>query len=104
MQLETITIYCLCADFLAAYDKKDDPQTQMTTEVPSIEMAVARRKNSKRPHPGHIIYLCQVIRKRVETTFSQITCKFARTIHVVTPIGFELKIVFAILACSLFGK
>lgn len=29
MQKQIITIYCLCADFLALYRQKDDPQAQM---------------------------------------------------------------------------
>jgi len=48
-------------------------------------------------------YLCQVIRKRVETTFSQIAAHLARSIHAVTPSGFELKVLPTVLACSLLG-
>jgi transposase len=69
----------------------------------NIELTAARKKNSKRPHPGHIGYLCQVIRKRVETTFSQITEHLARSIHAVTPRGFELKVFLTILAYSILG-
>jgi hypothetical protein len=71
--------------------------------VANIDFTVARKKNSKRPHPGYVGYLCQVIRKRVETTFSQITDHFARSIHAVTPRGFELKIFLTILAYSILG-
>jgi len=69
----------------------------------NIELTAARKKNSKRPHAGHIGYLCQVIRKRVETTFSQITAHLARSIHAVTPRGFELKVFLTILAYSILG-
>ena len=68
-----------------------------------IGLTVARKSNSKRPHPGHIAYLCQVIRKRVETTFSQITEHLARHLHAVTARGFELKVFLTILAYSILG-
>ena len=71
--------------------------------ISNIELTAARKRNSKRPHPGHIGYLCQVIRKRVETTFSQINEHLARSIHAVTPRGFELKVFLTILAYSILG-
>jgi hypothetical protein len=72
-------------------------------DVHRIEFIAARKKNSKRPHPGYVIYLCQVLRKRVETTFSQIDQHLARRIHAVTPRGFELKVFLTILAYSILG-
>lgn len=66
-------------------------------------LIAARKSNSKRPHPGHIGYLCQVVRKRVETTFSTITEHFSRSIHAVTPRGFELKVFLTVLAYSILG-
>jgi hypothetical protein len=68
-----------------------------------IVLTAARKQNSKRPHPGHISYLCQVIRKRVETTFSGIVDHFARSIHAVTARGFELKVFLTVLAYSILG-
>ena len=44
------------------------------------------------------LYLQEVLRKRVETAFSQITMLFPRFIHAVTRKGFELKIYLFILA------
>jgi Transposase DDE domain len=42
MQEKIITIYCVCADFLAAYGFQDDPQTQMTTaEVMTVVLVAA---------------------------------------------------------------
>ena len=58
------------------------------TDVAQVTLTAARKHNSKRPHPGWVSYLCQVIRKRVETTLSQISEHFARSIHTVTPRGF----------------
>lgn len=71
--------------------------------VGSANLIAARKRNSKRPHPGHIGYLCQVIRKRVETTFSGITEHFGRSIHAVTARGFELKVFLTVLAYSILG-
>lgn len=62
-------------------------------EVADLTLTVPRKKNSKRPHPGWVTYICERTRKRVETTFSRLTQLFARSIHAVTPRGFELKIV-----------
>ena len=71
--------------------------------VSNIELTAARKTNSKRAHPGYIGYLCQVIRKRVETTFRQINAHLARSIHAVTARGFELKVFLTILAYSILG-
>jgi hypothetical protein len=48
-------------------------------------------------------FICGVRRKRVETTFSQLTQRLARSIHAVTPRGFELKILLSVLAFSIVG-
>jgi hypothetical protein len=50
-----------------------------------------------------LAFLGSVCRKRVETTFSQLTERFARSIHAVTARGFELKIMLTVLAFSLVG-
>ena len=73
------------------------------TELGAAHLIAARKRNSKRPHPGYVGYLCQVVRKRVETTFSTITEHFARSIHAVTPRGFELKVFLTVLAYSILG-
>lgn len=39
MQEKIITLYCVCAEFLAAYGYQDDPQAQMTTaEVMTVSL------------------------------------------------------------------
>ena len=45
--------------------------------------------------------LCHYLRKRVETSLSQITASFARTLRAVTPRCFELKIGLALIAFAL---
>jgi hypothetical protein len=61
------------------------------------------RRNSKRPPPGWLSYVCQHVRKRIETTFSQIADCFAKRIYAITPRGVELKAFLAVLACSICG-
>jgi len=75
----------------------------LLTLLGSANLIAARKSNSKRPHPGYVGYLCQVVRKRVETTFSAITEHFSRSIHAVTPRGFELKVFLTVLAYSILG-
>jgi hypothetical protein len=70
-------------------------------ETQQLRLHVARKSNSKRPHPLYVHYLGALTRKRVETTFSQITNLLARHIHAVTPRGFELKVFFFILAFTI---
>ena len=72
-------------------------------ELTQIELIAARKSNSKRQHPGYVTYLCQVTRKRVETTFSDLNKLLARHIHAVTARGFELKVFTAVLALSILG-
>ena len=68
-----------------------------------VELIAARRKNMKEQLEPCLAYICRTVRKRVETTFSQLTERMARSIHAVTPQGFELKTCLTILAFSLVG-
>jgi|SRR5579872_4004027 len=70
-------------------------------ENSNIELVAQRKARSKRPHDGCLRYLQSRIRKRVETTFSQIVQLFPRSIHATTARGFELKIFLFILAYSI---
>jgi len=83
----------------AAYNDYD--YEDALREVAGIDLVAQRRCNSKRAHPGYVTFLCQHYRKRVETTFSGITNWFSRTLHAVTPAGFELKIVLTVLAYAI---
>ena len=53
--------------------------------------------------PGWLEYMRVHYRQRVETTFSQIMDRLARSIHAVTVRGFELKVFLTILAFSILG-
>lgn len=70
-------------------------------ETGQVRLHVARKSNSKRPHPPYIRYLADRVRKRVETTFSQITDQLGHRIHAVTARGFELKVFLFILAFAI---
>jgi len=76
----------------------DYTHEDLLREAADIDMQPARKKNSKR----RISYLDerykQVMRKRVETSFSGMTHFFPKSIHAVTSQGFELKVVLFILA------
>ena len=68
-----------------------------------LRLVVPRRANMKEQLDGCLEYICRVSRKRVETSFSLLTERLARSIHAVTPRGFELKIMFTVLAFSILG-
>jgi hypothetical protein len=68
-----------------------------------LNLVVPRRSNMKEQLDGCLEYVCCLSRKRVETTFSQLTQRLARSIHAVTPRGLELKVMLTVLAFSLLG-
>jgi hypothetical protein len=68
-----------------------------------IRLIVPRRKNRKEQLEGCTAFVCQYWREQVESTFSQLAERFARSIHVVTAKGFELKVFLTVLAFSLVG-
>lgn len=70
-------------------------------EAAQIELKPLRKKNSKRPFAAWIEYVQQRVRKRIETSFSQITRLFPKQIHAVTARGFELKLIWFILAFAI---
>jgi hypothetical protein len=76
---------------------------QTLAEAADVQLVVPRRANMQDQLAGWLGYLCRVCRKRVETTFSQLADRFARTLHAVTPRGFELKVMLTVLAYSLLG-
>lgn len=68
-----------------------------------LRLVALRRGNSKRPWPGHVRYLCQRQRQRIETIFSQLSERLARSVHAVTSQGFELKVFLTVLAFAMLG-
>lgn len=72
-------------------------------EEACVRLVVPRRANMKDQLEGCLAYVCGVYRKRVETTFSQLCERLARSIHAVTPRGFELKVFLTVLVFSILG-
>ncbi len=68
------------------------------SEHAEINLIAQRRKRTKRPLRGELRYLQSRMRKRIETTFSQITSIFPRNIKAVTSKDFEIKVFSFILA------
>ena len=77
------------------YSFEDDLQ-----EFEKIKLIADRKTNATRQHSGYVRYLQSVLRKRIETTFSQLTSMFPRKIHAVTKEGFLLKLVIFIISFS----
>ena len=61
-------------------------------ECDKVFLRVKRKSNSKRQNSPALNFLIDHYRKRIETTFSEITGFFPKHIHAVTPQGFLLKI------------
>jgi hypothetical protein len=70
-------------------------------EEVGLHLKAQRKKNSKRPMAAWEEFLGKPIRQYIETVFSELTNLFARKIHAVTPRGFELKVVWFLLAFSI---
>ena len=66
-----------------------------------MALTVDRRSNSKRPHEPWQNFLIQHFRKGVETTISQITERFPKSIHAVTAQGFALKLLLFVFTHTL---
>lgn len=70
-------------------------------ELDGVTFAVQRKRNSKRGDDPLKAYYKQLMRKRIETVFSQITALFPRHIHAVSFRGFLLKVSLFIIAFAL---
>ena len=72
-------------------------------ELAQIEFQPMRKKNAQRQFPAWIQYLQHHFRKRIETTGSLLERLLPKSIHAVTAVGFELKVVLFVLAVSING-
>lgn len=70
-------------------------------QAADLQLCPLRKKNSKRAIPPWESYLRNLVRKYIETVGSSSTRRFPKTIHVVTAVGFELKVVLFLLAYSI---
>lgn len=69
----------------------DSQEEDLLKEAEGIELYVQRKSNSKRKRPGWLEFLITLMRKKVETGFSMISCLFPKSIHAVTDQGFLIK-------------
>jgi hypothetical protein len=70
-------------------------------EADQVRFSVCRKKNSKRfDEPAERVYKT-LMRKKIETVFSEITRMFPKRIHAVTLKGFLMKVSFFIIAFTL---
>lgn len=76
---------------------------QALRDESQLRLVVPRRKNMKQQLDRCLEYVCKTKRKQVETTFSSLTKRMARSVHTVTARGFELKACLTVLAFSIFG-
>jgi hypothetical protein len=70
-------------------------------EDANIHSLVPRRKNMKEQLDDLLRWVAGSLRKQVETTFSQLAERLARSTHVVTPRGFELKVFLTVLTFAI---
>ncbi len=76
----------------------DDQERALLEEAAGLHLVAARRANCKEQLLPWVSYISKHERKRIETVFSQVVSAFGRTIHAVTPRGFELKVFLTVLA------
>lgn len=72
----------------------------LIADVSGIQLMALRKHNSHRPLSGWWRYVTEHLRKRIETTFSQIAALLGRVIRAVTPLCFELKCFMAVWAIA----
>lgn len=68
-----------------------------------IALTPLRKHNSKRARPSAEEAGIRKVRKRIETTFSQVSARLPHRIPAVTPAGFELKVLLAFVAYAISG-
>lgn len=78
----------------------NDYVVEDTLSEADLHLVPFRKKNSKRPVPPWLRYLQTCYRKIIETTGSLVERLLPKSIHAVTPQGFELKVALFVLACS----
>ena len=78
------------------YQAEDDMM-----DADGVKMMVHRKRNSKRPDTPDVAHIKNCMRKRIETTFSEVKALFLRKVHAVTFKGFLIKVLLFIMATTL---
>jgi Transposase DDE domain len=81
----------------------DDAIEDLLQAVEPIQLLPIRKKHSKRVLPPSISFVQSYHRQRVATAGSLIAQLLPKSIHAVTPQGFELKVALFVIASSLHG-
>ena len=74
---------------------------ELFLECEQVALLAERKSNSKRKDSAAMAFIKKTMRKRIETTFSEIEAAFPRSIHAVTPQGFLLKMVLFLFAYTI---
>jgi IS5 family transposase len=78
-----------------------DYEVEDVLQDADLHLRPMRKSNSKRPAPPWLCYLQARGRKIIETTGSLLERLLPKSIHAVTPQGFELKLVLFVVALSI---
>ncbi len=79
----------------------DQHEEALLQEAAQVHLVAQRR--AKTPLAPWLSYVARRKRKYIETVFSQIAAALGRTVHAVTPRGFELKVFLTVLAYTLMA-
>lgn len=79
-------------------DYKLEDQLQADKQITFLPL---RKSNLKRQHDPKLAKRIRYQRKRIETTFSEITAKLPHRLHAVTPEGFEHKVLALFVAYAI---
>jgi hypothetical protein len=77
---------------------------QVCSEAADINLMIARKSNTKLSHEPLQNFLISDSRKRIETTFSQISSRLPRRNHAVTVDGFLMKVILLIFVFTINEK
>lgn len=67
-------------------------------ETEQVDLQISRKSNSKRKDIPAVAFIKEYMRKRIETTISQISALMPRHINAVTTNGFILKLILFVMA------
>lgn len=79
----------------------DQNEESLLEEAAQVHLVAQQRAKTKTPLVPWLSYVTRRKRKYIETVFSQIAAALGRTIHAVTPRGFELKVFLTVLAFTI---
>ena len=79
----------------------DQHEEALLKEAAQVHLVALRRTKTKALLAPWLSYVARRKRKYIETVFNQIAAALGRTLHAVTPRGFELKVFLTVLAFTI---